>query len=126
MQETYSIRQAKLRKQRENVLEEDSNDKEDKTVQTEENEQEELKTPQLKRLKSFREMNIDEKLTYLENFPKQVPLPSCFFELENKMLQGFFLKRDNEEITVNLLDQKEEIKLSIKEIKDIKLSGMSR
>ncbi|MBP2241195.1 hypothetical protein J2Z40_001757 [Cytobacillus eiseniae] len=78
-----------------------------------------------RKLKSFKEMSVAERLQYLVEFPKQLPPVPCIFETKNKSHKGFLLKQENERIELKSLSGDIE-QISIQEIKDIKMIGLRK
>jgi hypothetical protein len=62
-----------------------------------------------KRVKSFKEMDIGERLEYLRNFPKAFPPVPCVFRTGEKPYQGYLLDYNEQEVTIKLPDQSTEI-----------------
>lgn len=80
--------------------------------------------PAFQRLKSFREMGIEERLTYLYNFPKQLPPVACILTVEeNQQIRGFIIGKDERAVTVKLMDG-EEISLFTKKITEVRMVGI--
>lgn len=76
-----------------------------------------------KRVKSFKEMNIQEKLNYLDHFPKQLPPVPCIFISKNSSIKGFLLHVTEEVIEIKQFNDKT-VELSINEITEIKMIGL--
>ncbi|MBB6443563.1 CotO family spore coat protein [Bacillus benzoevorans] len=79
-------------------------------------------TVSLKRVKSFKEMDMEEKLEYLEHFPKQLPPAPCIFTTGNRFIRGFLLSKMEHEIEIKTFDEKA-LQISISELKDIQMIG---
>ena len=80
--------------------------------------------PAFQRLKSFREMGIEERLTYLFNFPKQLPPVACILTVEeNQQIRGFIIGKDDKAVMVKLMDG-EEISLFTKKITEVRMVGI--
>lgn len=77
-----------------------------------------------KRVKSFKEMNVMERLDYLNDFPKQLPPVPCLFQTDKKAVRGFLTEKTEERIEVKLLD-KSTISIPINEIKQVKMIGLT-
>jgi len=76
-----------------------------------------------KRVKSFREMNIMEKLNYLELFPKQLPPVPCIFMTKSSSIKGFLVQLSEDVIEIKQFNDKK-VELLINEITDIKMIGL--
>lgn len=87
--------------------------------------QEKKSGPTFQRLKSFKEMNILERLDYLINFPKQLIPVSCQFETEDQSIRGFLVNKTEESIEVRKHDG-DVITIDIKSLKEVKMLGMRR
>jgi hypothetical protein len=57
------------------------------------------------RVKPFKEMNMEERLDYLINYPKVLPPAPCVFVTEEKSYQGFLIEYDGQEATIRFHDQ---------------------
>ncbi|MFE8700412.1 CotO family spore coat protein [Cytobacillus sp. FJAT-54145] len=79
-------------------------------------------TKGLRKVKSFREMNTEERIQYLVNFPKQLPPVPCMVYTLSETYRGFITGRTEGEINLKLMDQKKK-SILIKEIKEIKMAG---
>ncbi len=78
----------------------------------------------LKRMKSFKEMNIEEKLDYLLHFPKLLPPVSCIFVTNDSSVRGFLMNQTEETIEVKTFDDKIE-KIQIGTLIEIKMIGFN-
>ncbi|MEH7346416.1 CotO family spore coat protein [Bacillus sp. JJ1532] len=78
-----------------------------------------------KRLKSFKEMNTEERLNYLLNFPKQLPPVPCMFETDASSFRGVLIGKTEEMIEIKLLDGKTK-ELHIQSIKEIRMVGLRK
>ncbi|PLR97592.1 CotO family spore coat protein [Bacillus sp. T33-2] len=74
------------------------------------------------RVKSFREMTIPERLSYLEGFPKQLPPVACTFKTGDKVYKGFLSKRNEDTIEIEDFENTI-ISLNIDGIKEINIVG---
>ncbi|WP_180968082.1 CotO family spore coat protein [Cytobacillus massiliigabonensis] len=77
------------------------------------------------RVKSFKEMSIMERLQYLMEFPKQLPPVPCLFIANGNTIKGFLNNQLNEFVEIKLLNG-ETMKISLKELEDIKMIGLRR
>ncbi|MEH7500762.1 CotO family spore coat protein [Neobacillus drentensis] len=59
----------------------------------------------LNRVKPFKEMNIKERLDYLNNYPIVLPPPPCVFITDKKNYQGYLTEYDGHEATIRFHDQ---------------------
>ncbi|KAB7667572.1 CotO family spore coat protein [Bacillus sp. B1-b2] len=79
--------------------------------------------PSFKRVKSFKEMDITEKLAYLLHFPKQLPPVPCIVSTKTDNYRGFVLQLDGGYVELRLMDQTiTSIKLST--VQDVKMIGI--
>lgn len=76
----------------------------------------------MRRVKSFKEMNVHERLIYLEGFPKQLPSVPCMFSTDNETYKGFLHKLSEDCVEVSLFD-KSVVSLNIKDLKEVKMIG---
>lgn len=76
----------------------------------------------LRRLKSFREMDLVERLDYLENFPHQLPPIPCIFQTVNGSLRGTLVEKTSHDVVIRLFDKKE-ITLAIQDLKEVRMIG---
>ncbi|MGD6855219.1 CotO family spore coat protein [Bacillus infantis] len=78
------------------------------------------------RVKPFKEMNVEERLEYLVNFPKQLPPVPCLIFTEEKTFRGIVQSMPSEhEVEIKLMDQSLET-ISIKSIKEIRMIGFTK
>ncbi|CAM4057958.1 CotO family spore coat protein [Lederbergia lenta] len=54
----------------------------------------------MKKVKSFREMDIEEKLRYLSSFPENQPPYPCEFVTNNQRYQGIVISLNNEQASI--------------------------
>ncbi|GIN62991.1 hypothetical protein J27TS8_29840 [Robertmurraya siralis] len=76
-----------------------------------------------KRVKPFREMNIEEKLDYLTHFPRQLPPVPCLFQTEDKVLRGILKEKKEQEVIVKLFD-KTEVTIPTKDLIEVRMIGL--
>ncbi|WP_313804530.1 CotO family spore coat protein [Cytobacillus sp.] len=81
--------------------------------------------PSFQRVKSFKEMSMMERLQYLMEFPKQLPPVPCLFITNENTVKGFLNSHLNDFIEIKLLNG-EMKKISLGELKDIKMIGLRR
>lgn len=146
MQESYSLKQAEKRKlqhtKKDKIFEEKpkkamretrefdtlSSEEVQQTIQDYDQEKSEVKPKRnefgLRRLKPFREMDIEEKIDYLYQFPRQLPPVPCLFQTENNVLRGILIEKTDEEIHLRLFD-KSEVSVPIKELLEVKMIGLN-
>lgn len=79
--------------------------------------------PAFKRLKSFKEMGIVEKLEYLLHFPKQLPPVPCLVVTEQETVRGFVVDLNADKVDIKLMDQTI-VTLNIATIDEIKMIGI--
>lgn len=79
--------------------------------------------PAFKRLKSFKEMGIVEKLEYLLHFPKQLPPVPCIVITANENIRGFIVDLTEENADIKLMDQSI-VTLKISTIQEVRMIGM--
>jgi hypothetical protein len=77
------------------------------------------------KVKGFREMDLMERLEYLENFPKALPPVPCVFYTEEKNLQGYLVEYSEQDITIRFPNQTTEI-IPLKNLKDVMMIGIKR
>jgi hypothetical protein len=77
------------------------------------------------KIKGFREMNLMERLEYLENFPKALPPAPCVFYTEEKNLQGYLVEYNEQDVTIRFPNQTTET-ISLKNLKDVMMIGIKR
>lgn len=75
------------------------------------------------RVKSFKEMNLTERLEYLVHFPKVLPPVPCVFFTEEKNYQGYLVEYNDQEVTIQLPDQTTET-IPVNQIKNIMMIGI--
>jgi len=76
-----------------------------------------------RRLKSFKEMSIDEKLIYLLNFPKQLPPVPCVIITESQNARGFVIGKDDHSVQLKLMNESV-MKIALKSIQEVKMIGL--
>jgi len=133
MQETFSIKQAEKSKEEkpksepkaEVDQEQDIPAAEEVQATIEEFEEEHLERNKkgLRRLKSFREMDIEERLDYLAYFPKKLPPVPCLFQTKTKEIRGTLMEKTEEQVVIKLFD-KTEIALPINDLIAIRMIGL--
>jgi Spore coat protein CotO len=79
--------------------------------------------PKFRKVKSFKEMNISERLEYLVNFPKAIPSVPCVFYTEEKNYQGYLVEYTNNDITIKFPNETTET-IPVNQIKDILMIGL--
>lgn len=77
------------------------------------------------RVKGFKDMNLQERLEYLANFPSVLPPVPCVFYTEKKNYQGYLHEYNDHEITIQFQNQTTEI-IPVSELKDIMMIGIRR
>ncbi|MBM4764265.1 CotO family spore coat protein [Bacillus sp. B15-48] len=76
----------------------------------------------MSRVKNFKDMDISEKLVYLENFPAQLKPVSCLYFTEITTYAGVLLSHSEEEIEI-MLPNKTKTSLNKGDLQDIKMLG---
>lgn len=79
--------------------------------------------PQFSRKRPFRELTIDEKIAYIENYPTQLPPVSCFYKLKDKTVQGKLEGISSTHLELIKNNGNKEV-IKIEEIVDIMLPGL--
>jgi hypothetical protein len=77
------------------------------------------------KVKGFREMDIMERLEYLENFPKALPPVPCVFYTEEKNYQGYLVEYNDQDVTIRFPNQTTEV-IPFKNLKDVMMIGIKR
>jgi hypothetical protein len=77
------------------------------------------------RVKSFKEMNIRERLDYLINFPKVLPPVPCVFYTADENYQGYLVEYMEDRITIEFHDKNTKF-LSVSELQDIIMIGIKK
>ena len=75
------------------------------------------------RVKSFKEMNTIERLTYLVHFPKLLPPVPCIFVTKSRSVKGFLVKKTEESIEVKQFNEKM-MQIPIGELIEVKMIGL--
>jgi hypothetical protein len=76
----------------------------------------------LQRVKHFREMNVSEKLSYLENFPVQLGPIFCLYFTETTTYTGNLLNRYEEQIEIRLPNNTKAT-IVVEDLQDIRMLG---
>lgn len=79
--------------------------------------------PGLNKRKPFKQLTIEEKISYLQNYPSVLPPVSCFYQLDTTTLQG---KLEEVNDTHIVIIQKDQTKKNIEKhsIRNILLPGL--
>lgn len=77
------------------------------------------------RVKGFKEMNLLERLEYLDNFPKALPPVPCVFYTEEKNYQGYLVEYNEQDVTIRFPNQTTET-IPFKNLKDVMMIGIKR
>jgi hypothetical protein len=77
------------------------------------------------RVKGFKEMDLMERLEYLDNFPKALPPVPCVFYTEEKNYQGYLVQYNEQDVTIRFPNETTET-IPFKNLKDIMLIGIKR
>jgi|SRR5690625_2874149 len=89
-------------------------------------EEEEESTVQLKEednRKKFNDRTLEEKINYFANSPEYAPKKKCEIKTENKIYRGIITERDEEHVYIRVGNRARAVKITINEIKNIKLLG---
>ena len=62
-------------------------------------------TSSFNRVKPFKEMNIMERLDYLNNYPRVLPPARCVFVTLEENYQGYLIEYDGQEATIQFQDK---------------------
>jgi hypothetical protein len=77
-----------------------------------------------RRVKNFKDLDIDEKLLYLENFPEQLSPVSCLYITPDTTYIGILTNNDGEAIEVQLRNGSS-VALSKSDIQEIRMLGFN-
>ncbi|MFS0778936.1 CotO family spore coat protein [Neobacillus sp. 3P2-tot-E-2] len=77
------------------------------------------------RVKGFKEMDLKERLEYLDNFPKALPPVPCVFYTEEKNYQGYLVEYNEQDVTIRFPNQTTET-IPLKNLKDVLMIGIKR
>jgi hypothetical protein len=77
------------------------------------------------RVKGFKEMDLMERLVYLDNFPKALPPVPCVFYTEEKNYQGYLVQYNEQDVTIRFPNQTTET-IPFKNLKDVMMIGIKR
>jgi Spore coat protein CotO len=97
--------------------------KEVKQEEKSQNNQEKKRT--FNRVKGFKEMNLIERLEYLDNFPKALPPVPCVFYTEEKNYQGYLVEYNKQDVTIRFPDQTTET-IPFESLKNVMMIGIKR
>lgn len=88
-------------------------------------EQQQTSRAPLKRVKPFKEMEINERLDYLLNFPKVLPPVPCNFYTNEGNYQGYLTEYDQHHVTIKFHDQTTKT-FPLEELKDVMMIGIKK
>jgi translation initiation factor 2B subunit (eIF-2B alpha/beta/delta family) len=74
--------------------------------------------------KSFKDMSIEEKIEYLEQFPASIVKIQYSFITSNQKVVGYFISKQGDSIHVFPRNKRKPVRILIDEIQDIKISGL--
>jgi hypothetical protein len=77
------------------------------------------------RVKGFKDMDLMERLEYLDNFPKALPPVPCVFYTEEKNYQGYLVEYNEQDVTIRFPNQTTET-IPFKSLKDVMMIGIKR
>jgi hypothetical protein len=95
-------------------------DKQQPTTQNDE-----IQRASFRKVKSFKEMDIKERLEYLLNFPKVLPPVPCVFYTEGKSYQGYLHEYQDDLVTIKFHDQTTET-IPFHQLKDVIMIGIKK
>lgn len=75
-----------------------------------------------KKVKSFKEMDINERLVYLAKFPKQLPPVPCLFITEETAYKGYLKTVEEDEVQI-VLSNKKPVSIPLNLLKEVKMAG---
>jgi hypothetical protein len=78
-----------------------------------------------KRVKSFKEMNLTERLDYLFHFPKVLPPVPCVFFTTHQNYQGYLTNYENDQVTIQFHDQTTKT-IPVAQITNVIMIGINR
>lgn len=93
------------------------------SIQEEEIEQEQSARQYRKQRKPITQMNINEKIEFFTNLPKNMPRTLCQIETSEEKYRGVILSEENEIVLIRSLTHTKPIELPLKSIKSINLLG---
>lgn len=77
------------------------------------------------RVKSFKEMDTIERLSYLVNLPKQLPPVPCVFEIDEQTIKGTLIGKTDDFIEILQLDKKIKT-VPINAVNEVRMIGIGR
>ena len=77
------------------------------------------------RVKPFKEMDLNERLDYLINFPKVLPPVPCVFYTAEKNYQGYLTEYDQDQVTIQFHDQTVKT-FPLGELRDVIMIGIKK
>lgn len=77
----------------------------------------------LKKVKSFKDMDLMERLDYLVHFPKVLPPVPCVFYTDRQNYQGYLSEYQDNLVTIQFHDQTTKT-ISLNELNDIVMIGI--
>lgn len=87
--------------------------------------QNEQTTSSFNRVKSFKEMDLKERLEYLINFPKVLPPVPCVFYTADHNYQGYLIDYKEDQITIEFHDKTTK-DLTVSELIDVIMIGIRK
>ena len=126
MQDVYTNRQEKDQPQKEERMEEAVPIEVTMSGNQKESQQEtEQQRFAFKRVKSFKEMNVKERLDYLMEFPKVLPPVPCVFYAKDKSYQGYLQDYRDQEIIIQFHDQTTKT-IPLSSLRDVIMIGIKK
>ncbi len=77
------------------------------------------------KVKSFKEMNVNERLEYLIHFPKSLPPVPCVFFTEEKNYHGYLLSNIENQVTIQIPNQAS-VTIAANQITNVIMIGLKR
>ncbi|MEH7417909.1 CotO family spore coat protein, partial [Neobacillus drentensis] len=79
----------------------------------------------LKKVKPFKEMDLNERLNYLINFPKVLSPVTCVFSTEKRKVQGYLTEYTDQFVTISLKNQTSET-IPLEQLTNVMMIGIKR
>ncbi|WP_040204560.1 CotO family spore coat protein [Neobacillus jeddahensis] len=98
---------------------------EDASIQSVANNKEKLHRASFNRVKSFKEMDLLERLDYLINFPKVLPPVPCVFYTTENNYQGYLTEYTPQQVTIQSKDNTTRT-IPFEELKNIIMIGIKK
>ncbi|CRK83446.1 CotO family spore coat protein [Neobacillus massiliamazoniensis] len=92
-------------------------------ISVQEEEHKEKQHTSLKKVKSFKDMDLMERIDYLVHFPKMLPPVPCVFYTDSQNYQGYLSEYQDNLVTIQFHDQTKKT-ISLKELKNVVMIGI--